>query len=147
MNYQKLDSNYRQKREPESKSQTDDHRLINVVFCKPGIASKRFGLTYIIKELCERVQRAVHFSFVFRNWRDLGLQHAKLHQPSPVLRNYPMVHGPASTINPTVGITIEFGLIADESSTGFYAGLSRQHSNNGKFACIILHRKPDSVTR
>jgi len=49
-----------------------------------------------------------------------------------VLRNYPIVHGPVSTINLTVGETKEFDLIVDENSTGFYAELSRQHSNKGK---------------
>jgi len=37
-----------------------------------------------------------------------------------------------STINLTVGVTKEFELIVDENSTGFYAELSRQHSNKGK---------------
>jgi hypothetical protein len=110
-------------------------------FGTPGINSKIFGLTYLIKELSECFQRAP-VSLVFRAWWDKGPHHAKSYQPPEEVRNYPIINGLASTIHLAVCRTHEFELIIDESSTSFYAELSDQHSNNS-MVLALLHRKPD----
>lgn len=95
---------------------------------------ERFGLTFAIKELCERLQLAANVPVVFHD----GGQTQNLSQSSQLmifrvaqeLINNAVKHSNASAIHVTMAGTDRFRLIVEDNGMGFDVESVRQHSDH-----------------
>ena len=94
---------------------------------------ERFGLTFAIKELCERLQLAANVPVVFHEGDQApNLSHGTqlmIFRVAQELINNAVKHANASAIHVTVAGTDKFELIVEDNGMGFDVESVRQHSN------------------
>jgi len=95
----------------------------------------RFGLTFAIKELCERLQVSAHVPVVFHEGEEARnlprSTQLMIFRVAQELINNAVKHSNASAINVTLGGTNQFELIVEDNGSGFDVESVRQHSSKG----------------